>query len=512
MSSYLCEMSPLQQFLAFMLGSVALIVRSVYRLYFHPLSKYPGPFLAAVSDIWYGYAWLVFRKSSPAESGCYSLHFNSNMFDLGDAVRIAPNELVFVRPEALADIYGAQHKNIELFPKTQINNHGNEERGGLIWEWDAARHRKVAKQISPAFSGRALRAKEATLHRYIDLFIQNITTHGQTDKGISLPTWLNWFCVDVSADMAYNREMNAMRDMKNPQYLDIIYGFNKFATITQVFWRFPLISPFKYLFILSAIVRPHSDIKKHSRAQLERRIRRKGAVQHLDFFEQIIPENREPPSEPREMRHLEQVAAQLLAAGFEPPCVWLYGTIYYLLLEAGCLQTLCHEIRHSFNNYDDIVAYNITSDTAASLTYLTACLQEGLRILPNTASAHGMPCISPGTTVDGTFIPRGVVCQSSTFALSRSPRNFTDPLRFCPERWLPQDHPLYDLRFTKDTLKSIRPFSQGPRACMGKEVAWSQVRLFFAKVLWKFDMELVPGQRIKLDESLRMYLMYIKPD
>jgi hypothetical protein len=35
-------------------------------------------------------------------------------------------------------------------------------------------------------------------------------------------------------------------------------------------------------------MRSHSRIRNHSRFQLEQRIRRKGAVEHLDFFEQLI--------------------------------------------------------------------------------------------------------------------------------------------------------------------------------------------------------------------------------
>lgn len=174
-------------------------------------------------------------------------------------------------------------------------------------------------------------------------------------------------------------------------------------TLIQVLWRFPLINPIKYLLLFFSMSRSHSDIRKHSRTRLEERIRRKGAVEHLDFFEQIIPESREPPADPGEMRHLEQVAAQLLVAGFEPPSVWLYGTIYHLLKEPGTLRILTAEIREEFDSYD-----TISSNGAASLPYLTACLREGLRALPNTASVNGMPCISPGTTVDGDYIPKDV--------------------------------------------------------------------------------------------------------
>ena len=74
------------------------------------------------------------------------------------------------------------------------------------------RHRQLAKQLSPAFSGRALKAKEPTLHKHIDHFVARMDMLGAEPKGISLPSWINWVCVDISADMAYNREMNALEE------------------------------------------------------------------------------------------------------------------------------------------------------------------------------------------------------------------------------------------------------------------------------------------------------------
>ncbi|KAK5992617.1 Cytochrome P450 monooxygenase TwmD [Cladobotryum mycophilum] len=493
---HLSEMGTAQQLLTFMLGSavVCLTIRSIWRMYFHPLSRFPGPKIAAVSDAWYAYHSLA---------GRWPWAIEDVLKEYGDVVRIAPNELVFVTPQALSDLYASNTKNLEHFTKTEINNHGNDEHGGIIWEWDPARHRRVAKQLSPAFSGRALRAKEPTLHKYIDLFVQRMRTLGGGAQGVSLPNWINWLCVDISADLAYNREMNALKDMKEPPYLTLLSGFNKAVVVIQTSWRFPLLSPLKYLFLIAAM--KHSHIRAHSRMQLEHRIRRKGAVEHLDFFEQLIPEDREPPKDPKEMRHLEQVAGQLLIAGYEPPVMWFYFTIYHLLKNPNSLRTLVDEIRGTFQSYNDI-----TSDTAATLPYLTACLRESLRTMPNVLT--GMPVVSPGAVVDGIYIPKGVVCQSSPFALARSPRNFRDPLTFRPERWLPEKHPLYDPQFADDNRKGFQPFSQGPRMCAGKEVAWWQSRVFISKVLWTFDLEMTAGQQIDMDRDLRGWGMYKKPD
>ena len=38
-----------------------LISRAIYLLNFHPYAKYPGPKLAAVSNVWYMYHWFMGR-------------------------------------------------------------------------------------------------------------------------------------------------------------------------------------------------------------------------------------------------------------------------------------------------------------------------------------------------------------------------------------------------------------------------------------------------------------------
>ncbi|KID85142.1 benzoate 4-monooxygenase cytochrome P450 [Metarhizium guizhouense ARSEF 977] len=422
----------------------------------------------------------------------------------GNIVRVAPNELAFSSPQAFTDIYGSHDKYVELFAKTQINNHGNDKHGGLVWEWDPIRHRQVSKQMAPAFSGRALRAKEPTIHKYVDLFVQRMRSLATSAEGISLKTWISWLAFDISADTAYNRQMNALQDMKEPPYLTILTEFNKAVVVIQTCWRFPFLSPLKYMYLLLISRRSHSDARKHSRQLLQKRIQQKGNVEHPDFFEHLMPQNRELPDR-QEMRHLEQVAGQLLLAGYEGPSTWLYLTTYYLANDQRMLEAATREVREAFESYDEI-----TATSAAKLPYLAACLSESLRLMP--LIPNGMPVVSPGAMVDGHFIPKGVVCQTSPTALAHDGRNFHDALHYRPERWLPKSHALYNSDFASDYLDASKPFSQGPRMCPGKEIAMWEGRIYAAKVLWTFDVKLVEGQNIDMANDWKAWGMFVKPD
>jgi len=47
----------------------------------------------------------------------------------------------------------------------------------------------------------------------------------------------------------------------------------------------------------------------------------------------------------------------------------------------------------------------------------------------------------------------------------------------------------------------MKPFSYGPRDCLGKNLAYAEMRLFVARVTLRFDWELQPGQEKWIDNQ-----------
>ena len=57
---------------------------------------------------------------------------------------------------------------------------------GLSWERNPVKHHADAKRLEPAFSIKSLRAKESTMHKYTDAFVEKMRELGDKKEGIEL--------------------------------------------------------------------------------------------------------------------------------------------------------------------------------------------------------------------------------------------------------------------------------------------------------------------------------------
>lgn len=169
-------------------------------------------------------------------------------------------------------------------------------------------------------------------------------------------------------------------------------------------------------------------------------------------------------------------ASSLVVGGTEAISQWTAAVLYYLAANPDKAHILQHEVRSAFPGLQG--DKDIDFESTKPLYYLTATVEEGLRIYP--PSAFGLPRVSPGAVVDGHFVPKGTVVQVPNFLLARSEKYFLRPREFHPERWLPRDHALYRQEFAKDQKEASRPFSRGPRGCIAVNLSHHQMRYVFA--------------------------------
>lgn len=165
----------------------------------------------------------------------------------------------------------------------------------------------------------------------------------------------------------------------------------------------------------------------------------------------------------------------LIVAGSETAATLLSGCIFYLCTHARVMAKLVNEIRTAFAHEREI-----SFRSAAELTYLSAVIEESLRVYPPFVTSLARIVPEGGSLVDGHFVAEGVRCHNRYdefrpdfkqtvvachhYASYHSVTNFALPDEFIPERWHGNDP-----RFEHDRKDVLQPFSLGPRNCLGKK-------------------------------------------
>lgn len=97
------------------------------------------------------------------------------------------------------------------------------------------------------------------------------------------------------------------------------------------------------------------------------------------------------------------------------------------------------------------------------------------------------------------------------WAANLSPRNFTDPTRFILERWLDPNAPREAGRFRNDRRDATQPFLQGPRDCIGQNLARMEIALILGHLFYNFDLSLPEGtESIGKWEDQETYAVWVK--
>ena len=111
---------------------------------------------------------------------------------------------------------------------------------------------------------------------------------------------------------------------------------------------------------------------------------------------------------------------------------------------------------------------------------------------PSVGSSLAREVQEGGAVVNGEYIPAGCDVGVPIYSIQHHPAYFSDPFTFSPERWL-----VGEQGSTKDSValasSAYTPFSMGPRGCIGKGMALTEMMLTMATVLWTLDFKMATG-------------------
>ncbi|CAN9264551.1 unnamed protein product [Alternaria alternata] len=445
----------------------------IYGCYLHPLAHVPGPFLAKFSPIW-------------GMRALYRMKFNSDLQALhkryGPVVRIAPNEVSFATFEAETTIYAKQEDGrfskagtfLTLFSDLVLNA------PTLITIPDPALHKRLHKVIQQAFTPQALASQEPIQKLHIERAMPDFDEIAVNGTEIDLADKLETMFWEIIGDLAFGEPLMAG---KRPTY-ESLKRLGKGSMPVVEALSFMLVMPGvapaleTARSLISAMPIPSQLSKLVPSKRLRDCIDRQDGRE--DFISAIMGSEKQGLT--LDADAFFSNAMGLTLAGYQTTATTLASTFYHVLRYTNTYITLCAEIRSTFTSEADI-----TGERLARLPFLNACIRETLRLLP-PANGKTAQRTAPSCTIAGTYIPAGTIVSADLYTIQRSSQYFNDPASFRPERWLEGAE---ENGFDGDNRSASRPFLIGSRACIGRHMAQQSIRLIMARLLWRYDFELL---------------------
>uniref|UniRef100_A0A453P072 Cytochrome P450 n=1 Tax=Aegilops tauschii subsp. strangulata TaxID=200361 RepID=A0A453P072_AEGTS len=136
------------------------------------------------------------------------------------------------------------------------------------------------------------------------------------------------------------------------------------------------------------------------------------------------------------------------------------------------------------------------------MDYLHAALTESMRLYP-PVPVDFKEALQDDVLPDGTAIRARQRVIYNTYAIGRDPAAWgEDCLEFRPERWMKGG----DFAGGAESPFKYVVFNAGPRLCVGKRFAYTQMKTLAAAVLETFAVEVAPGQAVKPKLNTTLYM------
>ncbi|KAJ3494886.1 hypothetical protein NLG97_g3787 [Lecanicillium saksenae] len=333
-----------------------------------------------------------------------------------------------------------------------------------------ARYRKI---LARAFSQKAVREQQPIILGYVDKLCSRLR-EGHDEKGpIDLARWFSHTMFDIIGDLAFGEPFDCLDEpLRDPRDHPMVKG----------------------LWMPEETSSQYDDLRELSRQKLQKRL---SSHTHRPDYVAAMTANKSP-DEGLSRDEIASHASILIPSSTETMAAVLSAVIYYSAMNPKCLALLVSEIRSSFVSEAEI---NLIS--VQNLRYMLAAVDEAMRLRPGAPSGQTRVIAEGGDTILGRFVPEGTYVESWGCAVYRDPAHFAEPDAFIPERWLG------DSRFAGDKRNVFLPFGNGPRDCIAQNLAYAEMRLILAKLLWNFDISLADESR-DWESKSRIFMVYQK--
>ncbi|KXS13314.1 cytochrome P450 [Gonapodya prolifera JEL478] len=435
--------------------------------------------------------WLPFYRMAIIATG------QSHLFELslhkrfGSVVRLNDTAISVADPDIAYKFLRIDDiKKSRFYERLRRNN----DPPNLVTHRDPVEHKAMRHLVSPAFSIRYLAGLEPLMGELIEELEKSLGSSPRVDMG----RVYHLFAMDFISKAAFGQSLHAVVNGTHPFIANLKSGL----LWAVVGLAFPFIPTHKFPAVKR--LRQSNDSIIDSFIFDRRKMNEEGKRRD-DILQVLMDQN---------LDHLplRTNLRVFFTAGSETTANTLTWATYMLLRNPQTLERLRQELDSAFPDGLRVV---LPVSALKTLPYLNAVIKETLRLRPVAATVSRE--IEEDTTitghrVDGTpvvyHVPGGTHVDVSICALQRNPQIWIRPDDFWPERWLAEisgDEEAWGVgsegkgdekhseRFVYGTPKVVCreayiPFSMGSRDCIGRNLAWNELRVVLAHVVRRYDI------------------------
>lgn len=359
----------------------------MYNIYFHPLSRYPGPKLYAATSIPFSIAQL---------RGQWHSFVLSTHEKYGPVVRVAPNQLYFITSKAWGDIY-ARRGGAGPLPKDPNFWKTTVDPQSMVMANDTE-HARIRRIMSPGFSQRSILQQEYLIQANVDILLSQLQKRVKQGIRSDLREWYSHVTFDILGDLAFGELFHCLQTTQSHGWVQMILDFFYGSVLAHVVYRF---RPLDRLLALLLPISIPDEKENRNRMALETIKRRvQSTIERPDFISYMLEGVK---AEQMSLKELEEQSSVILMAGSDTSSITLTYATFYIAANPQVLDNLRIELMRTFKDEQEISILGINQ-----LQYLHAVVQEVLRMSTPVPNGFQRQVPKGGVVIDGKFVPEKV--------------------------------------------------------------------------------------------------------
>ncbi|KAI1811100.1 cytochrome P450 [Poronia punctata] len=452
---------------------------AVYRLFLHPLARFPGSKLAAVTRYVEAYYDLVCN-------GQYTFKIAEMHKKYGPIIRISPHELHISDPSFFETLYSRDGR----WDKYDWTYDAFGADLSIICALDHYVHRRRRGPLETFLSKANVSHKQDIVAKPVSKLCRRLDHLVDSNRGtgsarLKLAPAISSFTRDVATEFLFGESHD------NLDHPDFNPGLTTVLQASGGIWR------------VSKHIRWYGKVMKSLPLSLVERLSDESGKAFLVFLKDMIRHTKDvhaasanktmdadsphtlvneildsdlPPSDKSFERCFDEVIT-VASAAFETTAHSIRVILYHVYRNEDILGRLRDELAVAKAKH---ASPSLKLADLEQLPYLTAVLMEGLRLAPAVATRQARVAPDRDLVYKSWTIPAGTPVGMTTILMHLDPELYPNPEQFQPERWV-------DIHDRRKAEKTFAPFSRGPRICVGMHLAWAELYMLIPALISRYD-------------------------